>query len=149
MHMSRVTRSITTALTLTITTAAVALGAVLAQMPDTAPPAQQPAVVQVSADLANEDTTDTACWYEKAESLDTAELICGYRGQMPTGAVDWQEMRPSEVPAGVWYFALRHGAVPCGEGRGECLVVPVGTVFGPSGHEWVATAEGMEPAWVV
>ena len=142
MHMSRVTRSITTALTLTITTAAVAVGAVLVQMPDTA----RPADTTVQAASAQEASTDQACWFEKAARLDTAELICGAVALAPADAVDWYDMEYGEVPESVWQYALTHGAPSDPSDGCECLAVPVGTAFGPAGVEWVATEEGMEPA---
>lgn len=141
MHMSRVTRSITTALTLTITTAAVALGAVLAQMPDTA----RPADTTVQTASAQETSTERGCWFEKAASLDTAELICGDVALAPADAVDWYALGKAEVPSSVWRYAKEHGAPPA-RSACECLAVPVGTAFGPDGELWVATPEGMEPA---
>jgi len=140
--MSRVTRSITTALTLTITTAAVALGAVLAQMPDTTRPADS--TVQTAS--AQQMSPVRGCWFEKAASLETAELVCGDMTAAPADAVDWYQLRDGEVPELVWQHALEHGAPADPSDGCECLYVPVGTVFGPAGGEWVATEGGMEPA---
>jgi len=142
MHMSRLTRSITTALTLTITTAAVAVGAVLAQMPDTTRPVDTP----VQAASAQEISPVRGCWFEKAASLETAELVCGDLTVAPAeGAADWYQLRDGEVPDVVWQYALTHGAPSDPSDGCECLYVPVGTAFGPESQLWVATYEGMEP----
>ena len=36
-----------------------------------------------SYDLTHEDTGNNACWVEKVHSIDTAEVICGDRGDRP------------------------------------------------------------------
>lgn len=41
-----------------------------------------------SYDLTHEDTGDNACWVEKITRAETAEVICGPRGQRPAYTAD-------------------------------------------------------------
>lgn len=60
-----------------------------------AAPVAVTAPAPATGDLAGEDTSDLACWTELKVDL-PAERLCGYRGTMPTGAVD---VGPYPVPA--------------------------------------------------